>query len=67
MNLSNCCGCGKLHLLREHVLCADCFKRHVEHRSMVRQFLSAHPGASVMDVARQTGLSVKQINELVKG
>lgn len=66
MNLSNCRGCGKLHLQREQVLCTDCFKLHMEDRSKVKAFLSANPGASVMDLARHTGFSIQKVNELVK-
>ncbi|MFH5186500.1 winged helix-turn-helix transcriptional regulator [Paenibacillus sp. TAB 01] len=65
MNLSNCRGCGKLHLQRAHVLCADCFKLHLEQSSRIKAFLQAHPGATVIDLARETGLSLNQVNELV--
>ncbi|OXM84439.1 hypothetical protein [Paenibacillus rigui] len=65
MNLSNCRGCGKLQLQQAHVLCADCFKLHLEQSNQIKTFLRMHPGASVIDLARETGLSLSQVNELV--
>ncbi|WP_282940884.1 hypothetical protein [Paenibacillus sp. RC67] len=65
MNLSNCRGCGKLHMQSEKVLCADCFKLHLEQSHQVKMFLQANPRASAMDLAREMGLSLKQVNELV--
>jgi len=65
MNLSNCRGCGKLHLQSVDVLCSDCFKLHLEQTHQVKRFLQANPHASAMDLAREMGLSLKQVYELV--
>ncbi|MCS7463285.1 winged helix-turn-helix domain-containing protein [Paenibacillus doosanensis] len=66
MNMSNCSGCGKLHLQPANVLCADCFKLHVADGHKIKAYLQANPGATVMDLARETGLSLKKVSEWVK-
>lgn len=65
MTLSNCRGCGKLHMQGEKTLCTDCFKLHLEQSHQVKEFLQANPRATAVDLAREMGLSLKQINELV--
>lgn len=65
MNISNCRGCGKLQVQHEHVLCTDCFKLHLAQSHQVKAFLRANPGATVIDLARETGLSLSKVNELI--
>ncbi|MCR8635533.1 MULTISPECIES: hypothetical protein [Paenibacillus] len=65
MNVSNCRGCGKLHMQAVDTMCADCLKSHIADARAVRAFIQANPGANVMDLVKQTGFSLKKVNELI--
>jgi hypothetical protein len=66
MMITNCSGCGKLQLRTSQMLCQDCLKRHIEDSHRVKEFIRDNPRATVMDLVRQTGFSLKRVNELVK-
>jgi hypothetical protein len=66
MNISNCRSCGKLHMQTEDTMCRDCLKQHIEDTHTVKAYLQANPRANVMDLVKQTGFSLKKVNELVK-
>ncbi|MBW5446430.1 hypothetical protein GE107_10195 [Cohnella sp. CFH 77786] len=66
MNLSNCRGCGKLQLRNAEALCPDCFQQHLADSRRVKAFLVNNPGASLIDLVRHTGISLKKAKEHVQ-
>ncbi|MDF2960236.1 MAG: hypothetical protein K0S39_1971 [Paenibacillus sp.] len=50
----------------EDTMCRDCLKQHIEDTHTVKAYLQANPRANVMDLVKQTGFSLKKVNELVK-
>ncbi|NHN31930.1 hypothetical protein [Paenibacillus agricola] len=65
MSLSNCQGCGVLHIQQKNVLCNDCLKQYIEETHIIKDFLYNHPHANVMDLVNETGFSLKKVKELV--
>jgi hypothetical protein len=65
MNLSNCSKCGKLQLKNSETLCKDCLQLHIEDTRAIKDFLLQNPRANIMDLAKQTGFSLKKVNQLV--
>ncbi|WP_281884430.1 hypothetical protein [Paenibacillus sp. YYML68] len=66
MQLMNCGGCGKLQLGRTQVLCQDCLRSHMELGRRIRDFMSSHPRATVIDICREMGVSLQVVNEYTK-
>lgn len=65
MPLSNCGGCGKLQAGRFEALCTDCLKKHIEASHQIKYYLQKHPGATLIEVCRHTGLPLRTVNEVV--
>jgi hypothetical protein len=65
MELINCAKCGKLQVRRPDTLCHDCLQIYISESNVIKDFVKANPGATIMDVVRETGYSVKRINEIL--
>lgn len=64
MELINCVNCGRLMLRKTAHLCADCLIIRQEDIRKIKAFLAEHPGASIMEVQRMTGVAIKTILEI---
>ncbi|RKP50019.1 hypothetical protein D7Z26_19580 [Cohnella endophytica] len=66
MELINCGRCGKLQVQRPDTLCLDCQQIYIAESQAVKEYIKQNPGSSMLDVVRNTGLSIKRINEIVR-
>ncbi|MFC5404433.1 hypothetical protein [Cohnella soli] len=66
MELVNCNRCGKLQVQRPDTLCQDCKQLYLAEAQIVKDYIKANPGANIMDVARDTGYSIKRIKEMIQ-
>ena len=64
MKVVNCTHCGKLTLAAHSSLCSDCLLTERREVLAVKAYLEEHPGASVMDVVRSTGLRYRTVRSL---
>ena len=65
MNIINCARCNKIIQQSYSSLCPDCRAATYDHASHVRDFVLAHPGLLVEEVARDCQLSVKDMEEML--
>lgn len=66
MSLMNCKRCGKLIPKVPTGLCTQCVNEEQDEYRLVRDYVRKHPEARVMQVSRETGVSVARIYELVR-
>ncbi len=66
MELMNCDRCGKLHVQRLDMLCKECQQIYLAESHLVKEYVKNHPGSTLMDVVRHTGLPLKWIKEMLK-
>ena len=66
MTLTNCKRCGALIPRVPTGLCSDCVRVEQEEYRLVRDYVRDYPEATVMEVSRETGVSVARIYELVR-
>ncbi|GAA0135396.1 hypothetical protein YSY43_22360 [Paenibacillus sp. YSY-4.3] len=64
MALINCDKCGALMVWKRTHLCSECLKLQLEDVYKVKDYLAQHPQASVMEVERQTKVSLRTIQEM---
>lgn len=64
MDLINCVNCGRLMLRKSAQLCPDCLIIRQEDIRKIKAYLATHPGASVMEVQKMTGIPIKTILEI---
>ena len=57
--LKNCPYCRKVYLDVGEGCCPECKEKREGQRQMVRDYLTANPGADMMEIAKATGLSSK--------
>lgn len=66
MPIANCAKCNKLHQqLNRSPLCPDCLDATHNHAQQVSDFIWAHPGLTVEEVAKQCELSIKDMEEML--
>ncbi len=65
MNIINCVRCNKLIQQSYSSLCPDCRAATYDHASHVREFVMAHPGLMVEEVARDCQLSLKDMEDML--
>jgi hypothetical protein len=64
VSLVNCKQCGKLHLQKSSSLyCTDCLGPNNQLSRDIRNYLKAHPQATVMDVHREMGVPLEKVLE----
>lgn len=62
MDLMNCSDCGTLMVKKQSQLCNHCEKVQREAFRKIKDCMAAHPWATVMEIQRLTGISLKTIN-----
>lgn len=61
-NFSNCQRCGKIFIdIKDIKVCEKCEKELDEKLSVVKEYLAKHPGMSVMEISKNTGVKTRLI------
>ncbi|MFC0216685.1 hypothetical protein ACFFK0_30260 [Paenibacillus chartarius] len=66
MALANCKRCGTLFITQFEKHCKACAESVIEDSRKVKQFISANPWATVMEVYHKTGVSLETIYGLME-
>lgn len=66
MSLANCKRCGTLIPAVSSRLCVDCLRDEEEAYQVVRDYVRQHPTATVLQVSKETGVSVPRIYDFVR-
>ncbi|MDU0200297.1 hypothetical protein ACYEXS_23920 [Paenibacillus sp. MAH-36] len=66
MTLSNCEACGKVFITQYEKCCKPCAQLLLIESHKVKDFVRSHPGATLIDVYHETGVSLKTIKELIQ-
>ncbi|MEZ0537215.1 TIGR03826 family flagellar region protein [Caldicellulosiruptoraceae bacterium PP1] len=66
MNVRNCKRCGRVYLYNGSPICPQCQKEEEEDFKKVKDYLYDHPGASLPEVAKATGVSPDKILRFLK-
>lgn len=61
MDLRNCTKCGRVFSYNGVPICSRCSNTDEEDFKRVKEYLYDNPGATVMEVSEETGVSEKQI------
>lgn len=61
MNLRNCPECGRLFAYQGRNLCSQCQKVEEDQYTVVRKYVRDNPGATVFEVAEETGVAEERI------
>ncbi|MNJ57451.1 hypothetical protein [Paenibacillus bouchesdurhonensis] len=64
MALINCDKCGALMIWKPTHLCSECLRFQLEEVNKVKDYLAEHPQASIMEVERNTKVSLRTIQEM---
>jgi hypothetical protein len=65
MSIANCAKCNKVFQIGRSPLCSDCFDATYSNAQHVSDFVWAHPGLTVEEVAKQCALAVKDMEEML--
>lgn len=65
--IDKCNACGKLFPRVSMRLCTACSLAEQNRFDLVREFLDAHGGGSVTDIAQQTGVSAVDVRRFLEG
>lgn len=66
MSVTNCRRCGALIPARGRRLCLACLEAEESEYRRVRDYVREHPEAPVMQVSRETGVTVARIYDWVR-
>ncbi|MFC4599870.1 hypothetical protein [Cohnella hongkongensis] len=66
MELINCGRCGKLQVQKPDTLCKECQQIYIAESHLVKDYVKSHPGVTLMDVVRHTGLPLRRVKEILK-
>lgn len=61
MEIRNCKRCGRLYTYTGIDLCPECYRQDEEDFIKVRDYLDAHPSATMLEISRNTQVSTKKI------
>ncbi|MGI6144463.1 MAG: MerR family transcriptional regulator [Clostridia bacterium] len=61
MSIKNCPECGKIFNFVRTNLCPECQEKEEQIFRVIRNYISQHPGVSVIDVSRETGISEDKV------
>jgi flagellar operon protein (TIGR03826 family) len=61
MSIKNCPQCGKIFNFVRTNLCPECLEKEEQIFRVIRDYISQHPGVSVVDVSRDTGISEEKV------
>ncbi|MGI5880058.1 MAG: TIGR03826 family flagellar region protein [Syntrophomonadaceae bacterium] len=65
-DLRNCSECGRLFAYQGRDICTRCMEGEDEEYMIVRRYVREHPGASVFEVADETGIEEEKILQFLK-
>ncbi|AGB41285.1 hypothetical protein Halha_1340 [Halobacteroides halobius DSM 5150] len=68
MSLQKCSKCGTV-FINQHTdreLCSDCFTKERDNFRKVRDYLWDHTGATVEEIAQETGVKEKIIRRFIR-
>ncbi len=65
-DLRNCSECGRLFAYQGRDICSRCLEGEDEEYMVVRRYVRDHPGASVFEVADETGVEEEKILQFLK-
>ncbi|HHW57516.1 MAG TPA: MerR family transcriptional regulator [Clostridia bacterium] len=66
MEIRNCKRCGKLYTYTGIDLCPKCYRQDEEDFMKVRDYLDAHPSATMLEISQNTQVSTKKIMDFLK-
>ncbi|WNR42196.1 hypothetical protein [Paenibacillus roseipurpureus] len=66
MTLCNCDKCGRVLLTKYEERCTSCAQLALTESHLVKAYVRANPGATVMEVYHQTGVSLQTIKDLMQ-
>ncbi|KQX66925.1 hypothetical protein ASD40_27600 [Paenibacillus sp. Root444D2] len=66
MSLCNCETCGQVYISKFEKHCKSCSQLQIKESHKVKDFVRAHPRATLIEVYHQTGVSLKTIKELMR-
>lgn len=66
MSLSNCEACGKLFITKFEKRCKPCAQLLLIESHKVKDFVRSHPGATLIEVYQETGVSLQTIKDLIQ-
>lgn len=66
MDVRNCKRCGKVFTYRGMNVCNDCFEQDQKDFNKVKDYLEENPGASLMEVSKETEIDLKIINRFLR-
>lgn len=66
-NLRNCSECGRLFAYQQgRSVCSRCLEKEEEEYLVVRRYVRDHPGATVFEVAEETGIEEEKILQFLR-
>ena len=66
-NLRNCSICGRLFAYQQgRTICSRCLDQEEEQYAIVRKYVRDHPGATVFEVAEETGVEEEIILQFLR-
>ena len=66
-NLRNCSICGRLFAYQQgRTICSRCMDQEEEQYAIVRKYVRDHPGATVFEVAEETGVEEEIILQFLR-
>jgi len=64
--IKNCPECGRLFADVGHNVCNKCLEKEDSEFAVVRRYVRDHPGASIFEVAEETGIAEEKILQFLK-
>lgn len=64
--LRNCAKCGRLFAYQGRNLCRRCLEEEENEYMVVRKYVRDHPGATVFEVAEETGVEEEKILQFLR-
>ena len=66
MGLTNCKRCGKLFNLQGHTVCSNCRAKDADDFSKIWEYMSTHPGVTILELSRETGVEPSVITRFLR-
>jgi hypothetical protein len=61
-----CIRCGKMFPKNGRLYCEDCFEKAEKERDLIIEYIKKDPDATILEIIRETGVSLKSIDCLVE-
>lgn len=66
VNVRNCKRCGRLYTYNGIDICPECYRQDEEDFIKIRDYIEAHPYATMIEISRETQVAIKKIMEFLK-